>query len=293
MTQEFHPLLKGAIELHVHSSPSLFPRKQTDWELIEDIKSAEMAGVVLKAHEAQTVDRASLIREKEPGVHVYGGLVCNYFTGGLSPTAVDAAIRLGAKIIWMPTFSAEEHQRYFGKKKTKFFNSKRSMKHPGSGIEIWDENKKLLPEVHEILELVAEADIVLATGHLAAEEVLVLVEAAIEKKVEKILIQHTDLGIARVPFELEKELVKKGCILEKCYLACSEDFNDISPREMAESIKVLGADSCVMVTDYGQRHNIAPIKALSNFIEEMLAYGITEDEITKMISDNPKRLLGI
>ncbi|MBN8201909.1 DUF6282 family protein [Bacillus sp. NTK034] len=293
MAQEFHPLLKGAIELHVHSSPSLFPRKQTDWELIEDIKNAEMAGVVLKAHEAQTVDRASLIREKEPGVHVYGGLVCNYFTGGLSPTAVDAAIRLGAKIIWMPTFSAEEHQRYFGKKKTKFFNSKRSMKHPGSGIEIWDENKKLLPEVHEILELVAEADIVLATGHLAAEEVLVLVEAAIEKKVEKILIQHTDLGIARVPFELEKELVKKGCILEKCYLACSEDFNDISPREMAESIKVLGADSCVMVTDYGQRHNIAPIKALSNFIEEMLAYGITENEITKMVSDNPKRLLGI
>lgn len=293
MAQEFHPLLKGAIELHVHSSPSLFPRKQTDWELIEDIKNAEMAGVVLKAHEAQTVDRASLIREKEPGVHVYGGLVCNYFTGGLSPTAVDAAIRLGAKIIWMPTFSAEEHQRYFGKKKTKFFNSKRSMKHPGSGIEIWDENKKLLPEVHEILKLVAEADIVLATGHLAAEEVLVLVEAAIEEKVEKILIQHTDLGIARVPFELEKELVKKGCILEKCYLACSEDFNDISPREMAESIKVLGADSCVMVTDYGQRHNIAPIKALSNFIEEMLAYGITENEITKMVSDNPKRLLGI
>src|SRR5690606_7714891 len=150
----------------------------------------------------------------EPGLHVYGGVVCNYFTGGLSPTAVDAAIRLGAKIIWMPTFSAEEHQRYFGKKKTKFFNSKRSMTHPGSGIEIWDENKKLLPEVYEILELVAEADIVLATGHLAADEVSVLVEAAIEKRVEKILIQHTDLGIARVPFELEKELVKKGCILE-------------------------------------------------------------------------------
>lgn len=293
MAREFHPLLKGAIELHVHSSPSLFPRKQTDWELIEDIKRAEMAGVVLKAHEAQTIDRASLIREKEPGVHVYGGLVCNYFTGGLSPTAVDAAIRLGAKIIWMPTFSAEEHQRYFGKKKTKFFNSKRSMTHPGSGIEIWDENKKLLPEVYEILELVAEADIVLATGHLAAEEVLVLVEAAIEKKVEKILIQHTDLGIARVPFELEKELVKKGCILEKCYLACSEDFNDISPEEMAESIKVLGADSCVMVTDYGQLHNIAPVKALSNFIEDMLKYGITEDEITKMVCDNPKMLLGI
>ncbi|MGF6953644.1 hypothetical protein QF028_006149 [Neobacillus sp. B4I6] len=293
MTQEFHPLLKGAIELHVHSSPSLFPRKQTDWELVADVKKAEMAGVVLKAHEAQTVDRASLIREKEPGLHVYGGLVCNYFTGGLSATAVDAAIRLGAKIIWMPTFSAEEHQRYFGKKKTKFFNSKRAMTHPAAGIEIWDEDKNILPEVYEILELIAEANVVLATGHLAAEEVLVLVEAAKERKVEKILIQHTDLGIARVHFEIEKQLVKKGCILEKCYLACSEDFNDITIQEMAESIKQLGAESCVMVTDYGQRHNLPPIKALSNFIEDMLAQGITEEEITTMVNDIPKRLLGI
>lgn len=48
---EYHSLLKGAIELHCHTSPSLFPRKQTDWELIEDIKVAGMAGVVLKAHE--------------------------------------------------------------------------------------------------------------------------------------------------------------------------------------------------------------------------------------------------
>nr|WP_263323496.1 DUF6282 family protein [Neobacillus sp. Marseille-Q6967] len=293
MTQAFHPLLKGAIELHVHSSPSLFPRKQTDWELVEDVKKAEMAGVVLKAHEAQTVDRASLIREKEPGLHVYGGLVCNYFTGGLSATSVDAAIRLGAKIIWMPTFSAEEHQRYFGKKKTKFFNSKRAMTHPSAGLEIWDENKKILPEVYEILDLIAEANIILATGHLAAEEVSVLIDAAKERKVEKILIQHTDLGIARVPFELEKQLVRKGCILEKCYLACSDDFNDITVQAMAESIKQHGAGSCVMVTDYGQSHNLPPIKALSNFIEEMLTHGISEEEIMTMVNYNPKKLLGI
>ncbi|MEB3102113.1 DUF6282 family protein [Ferviditalea candida] len=59
---EFHPLLKGAIELHRHSYPSIFPRSQTDWELIEDVKASGMAGVVLKSHEGQTVDRAALIR---------------------------------------------------------------------------------------------------------------------------------------------------------------------------------------------------------------------------------------
>jgi hypothetical protein len=290
---EFHPLLKGAIELHCHSYPSLFPRKQTDWELIEDVKTAGMAGVVLKAHEAQTVDRATLIRLKEPQLHVYGGLVCNYFTGGLSPYAVDAAIRLGAKIIWMPTFSSDQHCCHFGKKKTRFFNSNRPLMHPEQGMVIWDENRKILPEVHDILDLIAEANIVLATGHLAFQEVMALVDAAKEHKVEKILIQHVDLGIAPIPFELQKELAGKGAILEKCYLACSEDFNDLSVEEMAHGIKKLGAESCVLVTDYGQEHNIPPIQALSNFAGEILKCGISEADVQKMIVNNPKQLLGI
>jgi hypothetical protein len=290
---EFHPLLKGAIELHCHSYPSLFPRRQTDWELVEDIKAAGMAGVVLKAHEAQTVDRATLIRDKEPDLHVYGGLVCNYFTGGFSPTAVDAAIRLGAKVIWMPTISATQHLRHFAKKNTRVLTSERPLTHPEQGLEIWDENHKVLPEVHEILQLIAEENIILATGHIAPEEAMVLVEAAKEHKVEKILIQHTDLGIARIPFELEKELVRKGAILEKCYLACSDDFNDIKVEEMAESIKQLGANSCVLVTDYGQEHNIPVVEALSHFVEEMVACGISDAEIEKMMVHNPKHLLGI
>lgn len=289
----YHPLLKGAIELHCHSYPSIFPRKQTDWELIEDVKKAGMAGVVLKAHEMPTVDRAALIREKEPGLHVYGGLVCNHFTGGLSPAAVDVAIRMGAKIIWMPTISAREHQCHFGRKKTRLFQTNRPLIQPETGLSIWDEDRAILPEVHEILSLIGEAGIILATGHLHPEEVLALVDAAKEHRVEKILIQHADLGIAPVPFQLQKELSGKGAILEKCYMACGPDFHDLTAAEMAESIKRLGADVCVMVTDFGQAHNIPPVQAMSEFVELMLAHGITESEIEQMIVDNPKQLLGI
>ncbi|NGQ94965.1 hypothetical protein G3578_07170 [Brevibacillus sp. SYP-B805] len=291
--RQFHPLLKGAIELHCHSYPSLFPRIQTDWELIEDVKAAGMAGVVIKAHEAQTVDRAALIRMKEPDLHVYGGLVCNHFTGGLSPTAVDAAIRLGAKIIWMPTFSSKEHQCHFGKKKTRFFNSERPLNHPEHGLEIWDEDRNILPNVHEILALIGEANIILATGHLHADEVVALVEAAKQHKIEKILIQHADLGIAPIPLELQQALAGKGAIIEKCYLACSPDFQDLTVEEMATSIKRLGADACVLVTDYGQVHNIPPVEALSEFVTKMLACGISESEIETMVARNPKALLGI
>lgn len=289
----YHSLLEGSIELHCHSYPSIFPRKQNDWELVEDVKKAKMAGVVLKAHEASTVDRASLIRLKEPGLHVYGGLVLNEFTGGLSPKAVDAAIRQGAKIIWMPTISANQHCCHFGKKKTRFFNSERPIQNEEQGLTIWNEEKQIKREVHEILALIGEADIALATGHLSAEEVAVLIDAAKEHRIEKIVIQHVDLGIAPVPLDMQKEFAKKGAILEKCYLACSEDFQDLSVAKMAETIREIGAESCVLVTDYGQEHNIPPIEALSRFVSEMLEVGITEREVETMILHNPRALLGI
>lgn len=277
----YHPLLKGAIELHVHSSPSLFPRKQTDWELIEDVKSAKMDGIVIKSHEAQTVDRTFLIREKEPSLHVYGGLALNECNGGFSPAAVEMALKLGGKIIWMPTISAAQHHRYYSKTS----NNK--------GLEVLDAYGKVLSEVHEILSLISEHDAILATGHLAPHEVNVLVNEAKEKNVQKILIQHSDLGIARIPFEMEKDLVRKGCILEKCYLACSDDFQDISVEDMAKSIQLLGEDACVLVTDYGQAHNPPAIEALSNFVCHLIKTGVKEKQIEKMIQFNPKALLGI
>ena len=290
---EYHPLLRGAIELHCHSHPSIFPRKQTDWELIEDVKHAGMAGIVLKSHESMTAERAFLIREKEPGLHVYGGLVCNHFTGGLSPSAVDAAIRLGAKIIWMPTFSSHQHQCHFAKKQTRFFNSGRPLVHPNAGLEIWDEDRKLLPNVREILQLISDADIILATGHLSADEAELLVDAALEHRIEKILIQHADLGIAPVPMEMQRRLAAKGAVIEKCYLACGEDFNDLSVQSMANSIRELGAASCVLVTDYGQSHNVPVVRALSDFVEKLLECGIRESEIETMLVQNPRTLLGI
>jgi hypothetical protein len=289
----YHSLLEGAIELHCHSYPSIFPRKQTDWELIEDVKAAKMAGVILKAHEASTVDRATLIRLKEPGLHIYGGLVLNEFTGGLSPQTVDAAIRQGAKIIWMPTISANQHCCHFGKKKTRFFNSARPLENKEEGLTILDANKQLKQKVHEILALIGEANITLATGHLSAEEVSVLIDAAFEHRIEKILIQHADLGIAPVPIEMQKEFARKGAIIEKCYLACSEDFQDLSTTEMAETIREIGAGSCVLVTDYGQDHNIPPVEALSTFVQEMLKAGLSNQDVQTMIVQNPKKLLGI
>ncbi|WP_135556289.1 DUF6282 family protein [Paenibacillus cymbidii] len=289
----FHPLLEGAIDLHMHSGPSIFPRRQTDWELVEDAKRAGMGGLVIKSHEAPTADRTTLIRLKEPQMHVYGGIVCNTFVGGFCPQAVDVAIRSGGKIVWMPTISAREHQAHFARRNTRFFQAGKPLVHAGEGLTIFDRDGAILPEVREIVALVAEADVVLATGHLAPDEVLALASEARNQGVRKLLIQHTDLGIARIRFELERELAGKGAVLEKCYLACSRDFADITVEEMADSIRRLGARSCVLVTDYGQLHNMPAAEAFSEFVGRLSACGVNDDDIRTMIVDMPRELLGV
>lgn len=289
----YHQLLKSAFELHCHPSPSIFPRRQNDWQLAEDLVAAGMAGALIKSHEAPTADRASLIRDKYPDLHVYGGLACNAFTGGLCPAAVDAAIRSGARIVWMPTFSSKVHQDHFARQGGRLFASEKPLVHPARGLEIWDEERTVRSEVHTILELIAEADIILATGHLSVAEVVVLVDAAFERGVRKVLIQHPDMSIAKIPVELQRDFVRKGAILEKCYLACGSDFNDLTVEQMAANIRMFGAGSCVLVTDYGQPHNIPPVAGLSEFVGLLVAAGISAWEIEQMIVTNPQKLLGL
>ncbi|WP_101845329.1 DUF6282 family protein [Halobacillus sp. Marseille-P3879] len=289
---KYHPLLKGAYELHVHSSPSAFPRIQTDWELVEEARKAGMKGLVIKAHEGVSYDRATLIRSQMPDMKVYGGLVCNLFTGGLSSHAVDMALRMGAKIIWMPTISAEQHAKYFAEySQERFFNSETPLGDSDSCLTILNESNEVKDEVKRILYLIASYDAVLATGHLSPHEVDLLVEEALDIGVRRILIQHADLGIAQIPMDLQKKLSSQGCYIEKCYLACGEDFNNITIRQMAESIQTLGSKSCILVTDYGQPHNLPPVQGLSEFVTELLNEGISEDMVKEMIAANPESLL--
>ncbi|SDI35480.1 DUF6282 family protein [Natribacillus halophilus] len=291
MAKNWHRLLEGAIELHAHSSPSIFPRRQTDWALVEDVYQAGMNGIVLKAHEGATHDRATLLQEKYPSLTLAGGLVCNLFTGGISSHAVDMALRMGASVIWMPTLSAAQHQRYFAQhSKTNIFNSEEALDDAYDGLTV-TENGIIKDEVKNVLALIARKDAVLATGHLAGEEVMMLVEEAKRQGVKRILIQHADLGIAPLTLEQQKQLATQGCIIEKCYLACGPDFQDLTINDMARSIEAIGADHCALVTDYGQAHNRPVVEALETFIMELLHEKISEADIRQMVVHNPRSLI--
>jgi len=290
MKNQFHPLLEGAYDFHVHTAPSIFNRKQTDWELVEDAKSAKMGGFVLKSHESSTAERAFLIKEKEPSLDIFGGIVLNQHVGGLNPYAVETCLKMGGKVVWFPTLSAGQHQQYFKKKNTKLFNGNPLLSEKTVSI---GEDGRLIDEVEEIFRLIKEHDAVLATGHLSLQEQHCIVRGAKEAGVEKIVIQHADMGISKIPLEDQKYFASIGCIIEKCFLAISSDFHDLSVEEMAKTMDFIGHESCILVTDYGQPHHEAPVYAMNRFIEELVHHGVSESQVVRMTRDNPRTLLGV
>lgn len=287
-------LLRGAIDLHQHAAPSLFERITDDFGLAEQARQAGMRGVLLKAHEQDTSGRAFLVRKRVPDVEVFGGIVLNWFVGGLNPHAVDASIKLGARMVWMPTLSAQHHIDYFGGSHFgRAMKARAAPRAESRGISVLAPDGQLTGETREILGLVASADICLGTGHLSLSEIKALVPEARKAGVKKILVTHPDLGLSGISLDEQKWLATEGAILEKDIITMMPAWQSLNLEAMAKSIRELGPEHCVLGTDFGQPQHPAPAEGLRMFIQMLLDQGITPEEIQTMVVKNPARLLGL
>jgi hypothetical protein len=294
MTEELvRELTEGAFDLHVHSSPSIFPRSVSDLQLAHEARAAGMGGLVIKAHEGSTVERAQLVGEAVSGIAVFGSLVLNHFVGGFNPFAVELAAKMGARLIWMPTIAARNHLHFYGSASYKSQKAQFGLRALGEGLSIFGEDGKILPEVEEILRIAAENDVAVCTGHLSPAEVVALVRAARSARVQKIVVTHPDLDATAIPLEVQRELAAEGgAYVEKTLLVLMPGWKSTTPEALAASVKALGADHCIMSTDFGQANNPSPVEGLRTFIRMMLAAGLSRAEIGRMVRDNPRSLVG-
>jgi hypothetical protein len=268
--------LKGAIDTHVHSGPDVRARKTTSYELARAAREAGMRAIVLKNHHCSTVPLAAALSEALPGILVRGGLVLNRPAGGWNPEAVEAALKMGAAEIWMPTLSAENERAFRG--------------YPGTGMRALDEKGRLLPELIAIIRLVAKAGAVLGTGHLSPEETCAVAALAREEGVRSILVTHPEINFIAMPVETQRRLLGRGLYFERCF--CRAGFHrDWSG--LARDIRGAGFESTILATDLGQPDNPHPVEGLEQFAERMRSEGFSAEEIERMTVVNPAVALGL
>jgi hypothetical protein len=182
-------VLKGAIDLHLHTSPSIFPRYANDLEVARSASAWGVTAFVLKAHEGSTAERAFLVNYAQPGSTAIGSIVLNHFVGGLNPFAVEVALALGARVVWLPSIHAANHLHHYGGATYSAMASSLTSR-PIEGISLLDASGDIRPEVIHILGLVRDAGAILATGHINPNETRKVVAAAVELHLERVIVTH-------------------------------------------------------------------------------------------------------
>jgi hypothetical protein len=154
-------------------------------------------------------------------------------------------------------------------------------------------NGDLVPEVEEIMRIVAEEGRALATGHISPLETKALVERARQMGLHRILVNHASSYITNIPPADQKELVKRGAFIEHCYIAALDKEHPVSVAHIAEQIKEVGPEHCVISTDLGQPGNPEPSKGLEEYVEQLLHHGLRGEEIEVMVKENPLTIIGL
>lgn len=275
MNAAVEEILKGSFDLHVHAGPDpVKPRRLDALDTARAAYEAEMAGFVLKSHEYPTTSLAYALNRMYPGLDVTGSVTLNPSVGGLNPDAVQIAAEMGARVVWMPTMSAD------------FFLGAQG---GGKGLTLTDDNGDLKPEIHSILEIVGRNDMVLASGHVSPSEATALFEEARSKGVGRMMATHP-IGTATI--DQMRYMVTLGAYPEFTLFSCMPSVRKATIEETVQSIKTLGVERCVVSTDFGQWDNPPPAEGMRMAISALLKGGLSTDEVTTLVKGKPKELVG-
>ena len=267
--------LTGLIDIHIHSAPDVVPRWGNDLAVVKEAKMAGMKAVLLKSHHTITADRANLVERVVGGIQVFGGLVLNDAVGGLNPEAVEIAAQLGAAEIWMPTKSSAHTT---GPK----------------GISIVNNQGKMKPEIHTILEIIRDRNMILATGHISPAESTLLIREAKSIGLTKIIITHPEAKFIDMSQKQQLELRGEGVYFERCFIDTTPVMDSlVSVEAIAENIRAVGIDSTILSTDYGVLTAGSPVQGMRDYLLELALLGFSETDLILMAGHNPSKILGI
>jgi uncharacterized protein DUF6282 len=273
--------LSGVIDIHVHSDPDSVPRSIDAIDLARLAKSRGMRGLVLKNHYESTASLAYVVRKEVPGIEIFGGIDLNRTVGGINPAAVERMTMVKGgwgRVVWMPTFDAENQVRY-SKENRPFVPVSRS--------------GELLPEVREVIAVIAKHHLVLATGHSSPAEGLLLIREGRRQGVEHMVVTHAMLAPVRMSIGEMREAASLGAYIEFVYNGLVGPNKMFELREYAGAIRQVGPASVILSSDLGQPGNPLHPDGLEAFFAGLKRSSFTDSELDRMTKTNPARLLGL
>ena len=274
--------LRGAIDIHVHAHPDNVARSLDGIEAARFANDKGMRAIVLKSHFDPTAGLAWLARKAVPGIEVFGGIDLNLPVGGMNPHAVEHMARVNGgwgRMVWMSTFDAE--------------NQIRTGKSPNAPFVRVSQNGVLLPETKAVIAAIRKHNFVLASGHVSAQEALLMFEEGQRLGIRRMVATHGMSAPTLLTVEQAQQAARFGAFIE--FVSGTLANATAQPRidRIAEDIRKVGVEHAILSSDLGQAGNALPADGFATFIDAMRRKGFTDQELDRMVKQNPARLLGL
>ncbi len=273
--------LRGAVDIHVHGNPDSVPRVADGIELAKLAAQHGMRAIVLKNHYDATAGLAFLARKAAPGLEVFGGVDLNLPVGGMNAFAVDYMAKMNGgygRMVWMSTFDSENQVR---------------VNKSGLPFVRVSQNGQLLPETKAVIAAIARHNFVLASGHVSADEALMMFREGKRAGVQHMVATHGMGAPTSLTVEQAKEATSLGALIEFCAGTLATAGAQAKIDRFAEQIRAIGPEFAILSSDLGQAGNALPPDGLAVFYEMLRKKGFTNQELDRMGKQNPATLLGL
>ena len=289
-------LMRDAFDIHTHLDPDSFgphssqaARGLDALDMGRRAKAAGMRGFVIKQHYDQTAQLAYLVRKEVPEVEVFGMLCSNRSMGGLNPEAVyhfAEVIGGRARIVSMPTWDCENYVR-----------QSRRPDRPAIPIS---RDGALLPEAIAFIEAVAQAPIrdssarlALSTGHISAEEALLVIREGKRQGIKGIVVTHAmghpiDMTLAQM-----KEAAGLGAYIEFVANFLTLERANLTVQQYVDAIREIGPAHVIFSSDGGQANRPFPDDLVAQAAYDLREAGLSQADLRSMMVENPATLLGL
>jgi len=290
--KEVSPLLQGAIDMHYHGYPEITLRvkgRLDDERVLRQAGAMGMRGMVIKSQMWPTMGHVYHLRRCVPEVECFSSITLNSIAGGLSPWVVEAAARQGARVVWLPTWSAAHNlgKGGFSRIMKAWFPSMRFE----PGLSCIDVSGQTTPDVQSIIRLSKEMNLVLCTGHISPGESLAIAAESERIGFTRLVFTHPLADGIGATLEQTKEMARRGAYVEFCALNI---FLGNSLNQMLEILAEVGTDRVILSTDaFGEWLPPAPEFLRMAIGRLLMDPGIDETGIRTMVRRNPESLLGL
>ena len=278
-------LLRGASDLHLHVDPrppgAAIGNDRADLSTIRLARMRGIRALVLKDHNEPTAPLAYHFRTEVPGIDLFGGFVMNRANGGVNVPGIELmATRIRGepgRIVWMPAGDSEIESR--------------EAKEPNRPFVAVSRNGEVLPEVKQVLAIIAKHGLVLASGHVAAEEALLIFREARRVGVEHMIATHAMDLAGKMTMDQMQQAAKLGVFIEF-------DMRNVLEGGRTDALRRLGPQVSFLTEFWTRRPNVATSdyaspEGIGAFAEAMHARGFSDEELDLLFKVNPARILGL